>query len=66
MEGPRSELGDRIHRKYKKRISEKLKTGSLIGEVFEIDGKKYKITDGEIDFEKIHERMNKIINDLKK
>jgi hypothetical protein len=66
MDAPKSKLGDRIYSKYKNKILEKMKNGVLIGEIFEIDGKKYKVTDGEIDFneiDKIKERMNKIIKE---
>ena len=63
MDGRKSRLADRISDKYKDEIKEKNKTGSVIGETYEIDGIKYVVTDGEINlektFEKIRERLNK-------
>jgi len=64
MNGRCSPLGQRIQRKYKDRINEINKHGSIIGQRFEIDGKTYVITDGEVNFEKQIEQINKMINNL--
>ena len=52
MNGRKSRLAERISDKYDREIKEKMKDGSLIGETYEIDGKRYVITDGEIHAEK--------------
>ena len=64
MEGKCSPLGQRIQNKYKDRISEINKHGSIVGHRFEIDGKTYVITDGEVNFEKELEKIKKLVNNL--
>lgn len=61
MNGRRSKLADKIYLQYKDRVLEGMKTNTLIGQSFEIDGKTYKITDGEIDIGPILERINHLI-----
>lgn len=61
MNGRRSKLADKIYIQYKDRVLEGMKTNTLIGQSFEIDGKTYKITDGEINIDPILERLNHLI-----
>lgn len=61
MNGRRSKLADKIYIQYKDRVLEGMKTNTLIGQSFEIDGKTYKITNGEIDIDSILERINHLI-----
>lgn len=64
MNGRRSELADKLYSRYKNVLKEKMRTNTLIGSEFEMDGKTYKITDGEIeiDINSILERINKKLN----
>ena len=63
MNGKKSRLAEKIFDKYGKEIREKMKNGSLIGETYEIDGKNYVVTDGEVHTEK---KLEEIKNSLKK
>jgi len=60
MKAPSSWLGERILSKYRNEINEMHKRGiSLVGQRFEIDGKKYIITDGEPILKSIEEILKK-------
>ncbi len=61
MNGRRSKLADKIYLQYKDRVLEGMKNNTLIGQSFEIDGKIYKVTDGEVDTSAILERINSLI-----
>ena len=63
MNGKKSRLAEKIFDKYDKEIREKMKNGSLIGETYEIDGKNYIVTDGEVHTEK---KLEEIKNSLRK
>lgn len=54
MDGRTSELAKRIEAKYGK---------VKLNEIYEIDGKRYKLTNGEID--EISNRANKLIREIK-
>jgi len=50
MDGRSSKLAEKIYSKYKKRIINRMKKGSLVGMKFKINNKFYTITDGEFTF----------------
>ena len=61
MDGRKSKLFDKIYSEHKEKLLEAIKNGSVYGTEFEINGVKYKLTDGAMS-EELQKKINRLLD----